>query len=135
MTTEDHSQRRVYDPIRRLYVAFTPEEAVRQAYVKHLLVNLNVPPVAVSVERKAPHSRWRGRYDIVVYRRGKCWMVVECKADTVEITEDVLYQAAQYNMGLQAQYIVLFNGRTEWVLRREGEQYVFCSPSEIPVYG
>ncbi|MDR1793705.1 MAG: type I restriction enzyme HsdR N-terminal domain-containing protein [Bacteroidales bacterium] len=112
-----------FDPVRRCYVKLTPEEVVRQAYLEHLIQNLNIPLIAISVEKKILYNRRTRRYDIVVYKKGVCWLVVECKAETVELTEDVLQQAALYNSVLNAEYIVLFNGITEIILHHHNGKY------------
>ena len=57
------------------------------------------------------------RADIVVYRQGIAWMIVECKAPHIALTDEVLQQAARYNMVLDVPYIVLTNGPETHIIR------------------
>ena len=51
------------------------------------------------------------RYDIVIYRSdGSIFLVVECKAPQVAITQEVFDQIARYNMQLQAENLMITNG-------------------------
>jgi uncharacterized protein YbaR (Trm112 family) len=119
-------KKEIYDPVRRRYVACTPEELVRQAYIKYLLEVLEVPAGNIAVEKQLLVNRQRRRFDIVVYVKGQCAAVVECKAPTVVLSEDALFQAAAYNSVLQAVYIVLFNGESQLVCKKEAENYRIC---------
>ena len=118
-------RREIFDPVRRRYVALTPEEAVRQAYIQYLTGELGFPPVSISVEKKVVYNGLTRRYDIVAYRPdGSALLLVECKAEGVPVSGDTLYQAAMYNHGLQADYVALFNGRQQFVCRRDANGYV-----------
>jgi hypothetical protein len=50
------------------------------------------------------------RYDIVVYKEAKPWMVMECKAPHIPLTQEVLEQAGRYNQTLNAEIIGITNG-------------------------
>jgi len=116
----------LFDPVRRRYVAATPEEWVRQAYIKYLMEVLGVPIANIAVEKKLVINRQTRRFDIVVNVKGHCAVVVECKAPTVSLSEDTLFQAAAYNSVLQADYIVLFNGENQLVCKKEAGEYRLC---------
>ena len=63
----------IYDPIRKKYVALTPEEQVRQQTIKFLQQRLKVPADRISVERTL-HSlgvpgNWK-RIDICIRSEG-----------------------------------------------------------------
>jgi hypothetical protein len=121
-----NGKKELFDPVRRRYVACTPEELVRQAYIKYLVEVLEVPIANIAVEKKMIVNRQTRRFDIVVYVKGKCAVVVECKSPTVVLSEDTLFQAAAYNSVLQANYIVLFNGECQLVCKKENENYQLC---------
>ena len=118
-----NGKKELFDPVRRRYVACTPEEIVRQAYIKYLVEELNVPLANIAVEKKLIINRQTRRFDIVVSMKGRCAAVVECKAPTVALSENTLFQAAVYNSVLQADYIVLFNGENQLVCKREQGEY------------
>ncbi|MCL2132484.1 MAG: type I restriction enzyme HsdR N-terminal domain-containing protein [Lentimicrobiaceae bacterium] len=121
-----NGKKEIFDPVRKRYVACTAEEVVRQAYIKFLTETLCVPIVNIAVEKKLLVNRQTRRFDIVVSVKGKCAVVVECKAPTVDLSEDALFQAAAYNSVLQADYIVLFNGESQLVCKKEQETYRLC---------
>ena len=126
-------KKEIFDPIRRRYVACTPEEEVRQTYLFYLTNVLNVPKIALSVEKEILYNQLRRRYDIVLFSKGECLLIVECKAPSVELSEDALYQIAMYNATLQAKYIVLFNGKQECILKKSSDTYLPCE--KLPMYG
>lgn len=119
-----NGKKEIYDPVRRRYVASTPEETVRQAYLRYLTGVLQFPPVCLSVEKKVNYNGLTRRYDIVAYRPdAHALLLVECKAESVSLSGDTLYQAAMYNHELQAAFVVLFNGRQQFVCQRRPEGY------------
>ncbi len=103
----------VFDPLRRQYVALTPEEQVRQKMLYYLVETRKVPSGLIAVEYSIKVNNLPKRADIVVYNNlGEPQMIVECKAETVPITEKVLYQAIRYYSGLKVKYLTLTNGKT-----------------------
>ena len=115
--------KKLFDPVRRCYVTATPEERVRQAYIKYLVEELHVPISNIAVEKKLLVNRQVRRFDIVVSVKGRCAAVVECKAPSIPLSENVLFQAAAYNSVLKADYIVLFNGENQLICKREDKEY------------
>jgi hypothetical protein len=100
----------VFDPIRKKWVAFTEEEKVRQFFILQLINELKIPVSHISVERKITLNGLSKRYDIVVYRDAQPWMVVECKAPHIPLTQEVLDQAGRYNQTLNAEIVGVTNG-------------------------
>jgi hypothetical protein len=100
----------VFDPIRKKWVVLTEEEKVRQFFILQLINDLKVPASHISVERKITLNGLTKRYDIVVYKDAKPWMVVECKAPHIPLTQEVLDQAGRYNQTLNAEIIGVTNG-------------------------
>ena len=100
----------VFDPIRKKWVILTEEEKVRQFFIQQLIKELKIPASHISVERKITLNGLTKRYDIVVYKDAKPWMVVECKAPHIPLTQEVLEQAERYNQTLHAEIIGVTNG-------------------------
>jgi hypothetical protein len=103
----------VFDPIRKKWVVFTEEEKVRQFFILYLINELKIPASHISVERKITVNGLAKRYDIVVYKEAVPWMVVECKAPHIPLTQEVLEQAGRYNQTLNAEFIGVTNGATQ----------------------
>ena len=100
----------VFDPVRKKWVVLTDEEKVRQFFILQLINELKVPVSHISVERKITVNGLTKRYDVVVYKDAKPWMVVECKAPHIPLTQEVLDQAGRYNQTLNAEIVGVTNG-------------------------
>jgi len=101
----------VYDPIRKKWVALTPEEHVRQYLLDYLINTLQYPAALIAVEKQITLGTLTKRFDIVVYNRNhQPWLLTECKAPEIAINDATLNQLLQYHNTLQCQYWVLFNG-------------------------
>ena len=121
---EKEGRRELFDPVRKRFVPLTPEEAVRQSYLRYLVEELGFPLIALTVEKKVVYNGLTRRYDIVACRPdGGILLLVECKAETVPLSGDTFYQAAMYNHVLQADFVVLFNGKEQFVCHRTPEGY------------
>lgn len=103
----------VFDPLRRQWVSLTPEEQVRQKMLYYLVETRKVAAGLIAVEYSIKVNNLPKRADIVVFNNhGEPQMIVECKAESVPITEKVLDQAIRYYSGLKVQYLTLTNGKT-----------------------
>lgn len=103
----------VFDPLRRQWVSLTPEEQVRQKMLNYLVETRKVASGLIAVEYSIKVNNLPKRADIVVFNNlGEPQMIVECKAESVPITEKVLDQAIRYYSGLKVKYLTLTNGKT-----------------------
>ncbi len=112
MTTRDGpgGRRQVLDPVRRRWVALTPEEGVRQALVADLLA-LGYPAGLLAVEKAVVYLGRPWRADVVAYGRdGAARLLAECKAPGVPLGQATLDQLARYNVVVGAPTLVLDNG-------------------------
>lgn len=108
----------VFDPLRRRWVALTPEEEVRQKMLYLLVERLQVPAGLVAVEYSLKVNGLDKRADAVVFAPvGAPLMVVECKAPTVEVTPSVLDQALRYHSALKPRFLLLSNGTTTYCFK------------------
>ena len=114
--------RELFDPIRKKWVTATPEEEVRQQFIQFLLTVKHIPASHLSVEREITVNGLSRRYDLVVYGEdGLPWMVVECKAPHVKLTQEVMEQAGRYNKTLRAPIIGITNGQENKFFRVDFE--------------
>lgn len=68
------------------------------------------------------------RYDIVSFSsNGTIELIVECKAPSVNITQQTFDQIARYNMALKADYLMITNGINHYFCQMdyENETYIF----------
>jgi predicted type IV restriction endonuclease len=125
----------IYDTIRRKYVRMTQEEWVRQHLLNFFVHHLDFPPSLIQVEGSLKYNRLSKRSDIVVYgKQGKPLLAVECKAPSVEITNDVFNQLAMYNFSLKVPYLVVTNGLDHYCCVLDPVSKQFNYISEIPSY-
>lgn len=97
--------------IRKLDLLCTPEEWVRQ-HVIHYLINKKKIPVGLIVsEYSLKYNGVSKRADVVVLDRSQNpILIIECKAPEIAVNDKVMYQIAQYNAKLNANYLFLTNG-------------------------
>ena len=121
-TEEREGRMTVFDPLRRRYVALTPEEEVRQKTLYLLVEHLGVPAGRVAVEYSVKVNGQDKRADAVVFgAEGAPLMVMECKAATVTLTDAVLDQAVRYHSALKPRYLLLTNGNAFYCYHTEGQ--------------
>ena len=109
--------KQIFDPVRKKYIALTPEEWVRQ-HIIHYLLALGYSPALIAVERGITVNGSQKRFDIVVFGQdSKPLIIVECKAEGEPLNHAVMMQVAGYNLSLQAQYFWLSNGAQNYFVR------------------
>lgn len=123
----------VWDPLRRIEIAATPEEQVRQWFISELRNTFHVPVDLMMSEVGFKFGSKQYRADILVYdRQARPLCVVECKRPSVEISPAVVDQAMRYNAVLSVRYIILTNGNNTYLYTRKGDRFV--QMDHIPVY-
>ena len=103
---------------RKRWVRLTPEEWVRQQLLHRMVEQLGYPASRIAVEVAFHISSFEGddegklfRADAVVYdERMQPLVLIECKAETVALTQKTLDQAINYNRRLQVPFLMLHNG-------------------------
>jgi hypothetical protein len=123
----------IFDEIRKKFIILTPEEWVRQHVVRFLLQDKNYPKSYVNVEKLIKVNDLSKRYDIIVYQpNGEIYLLIECKAPEVTITQQTFDQIARYNLVLKAKYLMVTNGLNHYFCQMdfENEKYVFLK--ELP---
>ncbi len=125
----------IFDVIRKKFLLLTPEEWVRQHVVNFLIEEMNYPKSLINVEKLVKVNGINKRYDVVVFRNdGSIFLLVECKAPEVNITQQTFDQIAQYNLVLKAENLMVTNGLNHYFCQMdfENEQYIFLK--ELPSF-
>jgi hypothetical protein len=133
--------REVYDSVRRQWVAATPEEVVRQLWLKKMVGILGYPREYFAIEkelRTLPHLQRSSeripdrRADIIFFAPGIHpdhslfpLLMIECKS--IKLTSEALQQVLGYNTYVGALYIAVVNDKG--VLFRNRDQEVDFMPS------
>lgn len=101
----------IFDEVRRGFMVLTPEEWVRQHIINYLIHYKSYPKTLIAVEKEIDLNGLRRRFDLVCYRRDTTpFLLVECKAPSVPISQKVYDQAFNYNHIIQAPYLAVSNG-------------------------
>ena len=125
----------IFDGFRRRWVALTPEEWVRQNFVRYLTEEKHFPASLVAVERSLRMNQRDFRTDIILFSKlGNPLVVVECKAPEVKISQQVFDQIARYNLDLRVNYLIVTNGLVHYCCRFDQEQLSYTFLPEIPDY-
>lgn len=122
---------RIFDALRKKFVALTPEEWVRQNFIRFLIGEKKYPVSLIAVETGLKYNKLKKRCDITVFdRKGEKYMLIECKAPEVKISQDTFNQVAAYNTGGKShtRFLAVTNGMKHYCCElsdAEGKEYRF----------
>ena len=128
-------RRRIFDILRRRYVALTPEEWVRLNFILYLTDHLNYPATLLANEVKLQIGKKTLRADSVLYdTQLRPRIIIEYKAPHINITQRVFDQIVAYNMQLHVDYLIVSNGLSHFCCKiaDDGKNYLFID--HIPTY-
>ena len=126
---------RIFDILRRRYIALTPEEWVRQNFVHYLTEHKGYPAALMANEISLSIGNKKLRADSVLYdRKLRPRMIVEYKAPSVAITQKVFDQITAYNMLLHVDYLVVSNGLQHYCCQMDYNNRSYEFLKEIPDY-
>jgi hypothetical protein len=110
----------IFDDLRKVWLKLTPEEWVRQNFIRHLIFEKKYPSSLISLEKKIVVGEMIKRFDILVFdQQHHPWMMIECKSAAVRLKEDVLNQILRYNIAMPVRYLVITNGTYCMGFRKE----------------
>lgn len=100
----------VYCMNRKRWVKLTKEEWVRQNFLLYLDKVCGYPTALTAVEKKLLIDKVIKRFDIVVYKDEKPFLIVECKEMNVSLDMEVMMQVLRYNITIGAKFVAITNG-------------------------
>lgn len=125
----------ILDTLRKRWVALTPEEWVRQNFVRYLIEDREFPAALMNNEISLTQNGIKRRCDtLVADRQGLPLVIVEYKAPTIEISQKTFDQIVRYNMVLRAQYLIVTNGMRHYCCKIDYENNSYAFLQEIPPY-
>ena len=130
---EEEGQHKIFDPVRKKFVALTPEEWVRQHVIAYLSGGKGYPLSLLMVEKEFTYNKLSKRADIVACNNtGRPILMVECKSVDVDITQEVFDQIIRYNMTMNVRVLIITNGLSTYCCSLEGGSYKALE--DIPTY-
>lgn len=123
----------IFDEIRKKFVLLTPEEWVRQNFIRYLIDQKQYSPNLIAVEMGLKLYKIQFRADVVVHdRRGEPSMIIECKAPGVKIHQDHFDQITRYNYELKVKYLLVTNGMEHYGAWVDYQHQTYQFLTEIP---
>lgn len=110
-TRINQNKEQIFCEWRHRWVRLTPEEWIRQQLLHRMVSEGGYPASLIAVEQAITVGDVHKRCDAVVYdKEMHPLMLIECKAETVPLTQKTLDQAITYNRKLNVPYLLLSNG-------------------------
>ena len=130
-----NGKRMIFDDLRRKYVSLTPEEWVRQQFVHYLIREKGYPAECIGNEVSINLNGTRKRCDSVVYgQQAEPLMIIEYKAPTVDITQQVFEQISRYNIKLRVRWLIVSNGLQHYCCQIDYQSGSCQFVEDIPTY-
>lgn len=120
---KENGREMIFDELRKSWLKLTPEEWVRQNFIRFLVHVKNYPSTLVALEKRIQVGEMMKRFDILIYNRHhQPWMMVECKSMDISLKEEVLNQVLRYNIALPVRFLVITNGTSCMVFEKIDKQ-------------
>jgi len=133
--TGKEGQEMILDTIRKKFIKLTPEEWVRQSFIRYLVNEGRYPPGLIGIEVMSKYNNLKKRVDILIHdRTGKPVMIIECKAPDIELNDKVFDQIVTYNMGFRVPYLIVTNGMDHYACKIDFENNKYDFLLVIPLY-
>lgn len=122
---ETQAVREIFDPLRKKWLVLTPEEWVRQNLLQWLVQVQQIPSALIALEKKIVVANRERRFDMLVYNRShEPWLLIECKAPEIALSDKVLQQALSYLSKVPAQLLMISNGHQHLCWQRQHETLI-----------
>jgi hypothetical protein len=132
---EKNGKQLIFDELRRKWLTLTPEEWVRQHFVRFLEKEKLFPKSLMALEKKVMINGLSQRFDLLVYdRKGNPLLIAEFKSPDVQIDQNTFDQASRYNSVLHAPYFLISNGMVHFVCKLEFSNRTTRYLLEIPAF-
>ncbi len=125
----------VFDSIRKKWLKLVPEEWVRLNCIEFLINEKKISRSLISVEKEFKLNNLKKRFDIVVFnKKGEIYLLVECKAPNVKISQSVFNQITKYNLVLKSKFLMISNGINHYFFTMNFESQKIEFLKELPSY-
>lgn len=128
---QENNKEFIFDEIRKRWVILTPEEWVRQNFIKYLVEEKKYPAVLIAVEKEIKLGELKKRCDIIIYQNSKPWMIIECKEMNVPVNEKTFEQILNYNQKMDVQFLITTNGNITFGIHTQTKKSLTTIPDFI----
>ncbi|WP_185870484.1 type I restriction enzyme HsdR N-terminal domain-containing protein [Blattabacterium cuenoti] len=121
----------IFCTIRKKFLSFTKEEVIRQ-YIIFLLKKVkNYKSSNIWVEVPFQINKLNKRLDLLVHLE-KPYLLIECKAPNVSLTQKTFNQIFHYNKKIKAPYLMVSNGIKSFIFQKNKYNKKFLFLNHIP---
>lgn len=123
----------IFDTQRKRYVSLTPEEWVRQHFIRFLIDEKGFPAALLAVEKQLSINGMKKRCDAILFDQyARPTLIIELKAPNIPINQTVFDQVAVYNAKLKVDYFMVSNGLEHYCCKVDSANARYEFLSEIP---
>ena len=125
----------IFDHLRQRFITLTPEEWVRQNFVRFLIEEKQFRTALMGNEVSLLQNGIKRRCDTLVADiEGNPFVIVEYKAPSIPITQSVFDQIVRYNMVMKAKCLIVSNGLQHYCCKIDYENNSYSFLRDIPNY-
>jgi len=125
----------IFDAQRKRYVSLTPEEWVRQHFIRFLIEEKGYPAAYLAIEKQLNMNGMKKRCDAILYNdHALPVLIIELKAPTVPITQTTFDQVAVYNAKLKVDFFMISNGIEHYCCKVDTNNSRYEFFPELPDY-
>lgn len=125
----------IFDNQRKKFVVLTPEEWVRQNFIRYIIEEKYYPAAYIAIEKQIELNGMRKRCDAVVYNPNlEPILIIEFKAPKITLTQETFDQAAVYNSKLNVNYLIISNGLNHYSCKVDTKNSRYDFLEQIPNY-
>lgn len=133
-TKTQDNKKFIFDSIRKKYLVLQPEELVRQLLILYFIHEKKISRNRIGIEKSLKVNHLNRRLDMLIYDKDvQPYILIECKAPNVKITQSTFEQIARYNLPLQVPYLLVTNGMHTYCCKMDYEKESFEFLEELPV--
>lgn len=123
----------LWNPILKKPLVNRPEERVRLRLIDYLIYEAGWPKSRIGLEVLAERGNedQKGRVDVLCYdRKFNPVLLIECKAESVNLSLDTMIQAGSYNRSVDSEYVMVTNGVKDYIYKTTDPE---TEVDELPV--
>ncbi|MFZ4725455.1 MAG: type I restriction enzyme HsdR N-terminal domain-containing protein [Paludibacter sp.] len=123
----------IFDSQRKRFVSLTPEEWVRQNFIRFLIQEKGYPAAYIAIEKQLNYNGMKKRCDAILYNEdAQPVLIIELKSPNIAISQATFDQVAVYNAKLKVDFFMISNGIEHYCCRVNLENAKYEFFSEIP---
>ncbi len=129
-----NNQNQIFDEVRKKWMVCTPEEWVRQNFICWLIYEKRYPASNIVIEGGLKLNSLQKRTDVLAYKNGNPWLLVECKAPEIKVSQKTFDQLFRYNSKINAPLLAVTNGITHFFAWQEDFNASPIYLENLPLY-